>query len=60
MLEVADDGRGVDPDDAARAKAGGHMGLTILSDLVRDGGGELTVVPGPQGGTVVRVEMAER
>jgi two-component system, NarL family, sensor kinase len=56
VLEVADDGRGIAPQDADRARAGGHMGLTILGDLVRDGDGTLTVRPGESGGTVVRVE----
>ena len=56
VLEVADDGRGIAPQDADRARAGGHMGLTILGDLVRDGDGTLTVRPGESGGTVVHVE----
>jgi two-component system, NarL family, sensor kinase len=60
VLQVVDDGRGVDPEEAALAKAGGHLGLTILGDLVRDGGGRLTVGPGPTGGTVMRVEVDDR
>lgn len=58
VLEVADDGRGIAPEDADRARAGGHMGLTILGDLVRDGDGVLSVRAGEAGGTVVRVEAA--
>jgi len=58
LLEVRDDGRGIAPEVAATARAGGHMGLQILGDLVRDAGGELSVGPGDGGvGTVVRVEV---
>jgi two-component system NarL family sensor kinase len=60
VLEVADDGKGIAPEDAESARAGGHMGLTILGDLVRDGDGVLTVGPGESGGTVVRVEAPSR
>ncbi|HEX6844035.1 MAG TPA: ATP-binding protein [Actinomycetota bacterium] len=59
VLEVADDGRGIDvratappPDDD-----GGHFGLRIVGDLVDDVGGRLVVSPGPERGTVVRVEV---
>ena len=59
MLEVRDDGRGIAPEVAAQAREGGHMGMEILADLVRDAGGELTITPGDGGvGTVVRVEVA--
>ena len=57
VLEVADDGRGVEPDRLERAKGEGHVGLAILADIVRDGGGVLTVRPGEPAGTVVRVEV---
>jgi signal transduction histidine kinase len=59
-LEVADDGGGIEPERAERAKQEGHMGLSILGDLVADGGGTLTVRPGEPGGTVVRVEVPIR
>lgn len=58
VMEVTDDGRGIAADDAERARAEGHMGLSILSDIVRDGGGVLTVGPNDGAGTVVRVEAA--
>jgi signal transduction histidine kinase len=59
VLEVRDDGHGIAPEVAARARIGGHMGLQILADLVRDAGGELLVSPGEGGlGTVVHVEVA--
>ncbi len=57
VLEVADDGRGVEPDRLERAKGEGHVGLAILADIVRDVGGVLTVRPGEPAGTVVRVEV---
>ena len=53
VLEVVDDGRGI----AAEVPDEGHLGLQIVDDLVRDGGGTLSVTPGAQGGTVVRVEV---
>jgi two-component system, NarL family, sensor kinase len=59
-LEVADDGGGIEPERAERAKQEGHMGLSILGDLVADGGGELIVRPRKQAGTVVRVEVPIR
>lgn len=59
VLEVRDDGRGISPEDIARAREEGHMGMEILTDLVHDAGGELTVGPGEEGvGTVVRLEVA--
>ena len=57
VLEVADDGRGSDPERVAAARQEGHVGLEILGDLVADGGGRLSVGPGPERGTVVRVEV---
>jgi two-component system NarL family sensor kinase len=58
VLEVRDDGHGIAPEVAGRARAGGHMGLEILGDLVRDAGGSLAVASGAGGlGTVVRVEV---
>jgi two-component system NarL family sensor kinase len=57
VLEVVDDGRGIDPDRVERARQEGHVGLAILGDLVADGGGRLSVGPGPERGTVVRVEV---
>ena len=53
VLEVVDDGRGI----AAEVPDEGHLGLQIVDDLVRDAGGTLSVTPGAQGGTVVRVEV---
>ncbi len=57
VLEVADDGRGVAPEEVARARGEGHVGLQILEELVRDAGGSLGIEPAEGGGTVVRVEV---
>ena len=57
ILEVVDDGRGIAPDAVAQAPPRGHMGLAILADMVSDAGGALTVEPGAEAGTVVRVEV---
>ncbi len=57
VLEVADDGRGVRPEEVSAAREGGHVGISILEELVRDAGGTLTLAPGDAGGTVMRVEV---
>jgi signal transduction histidine kinase len=56
-LVVADDGRGFDPVAAEAAQREGHVGLRVLSDLVHDAGGELTVDSRAGEGTRVRVEV---
>jgi len=57
VLEVADDGRGISLEEATKARAGGHVGIAILEELVRDSGGSLTLAPRDGGGTVMRVEV---
>jgi two-component system, NarL family, sensor kinase len=57
VVEVADDGRGIVPDEMERARSEGHVGLEILHDVVRDAGGVLSIRPGGGGGTIVRVEV---
>lgn len=57
-LVVTDDGRGLDEDALAEARAGGHVGLQLLGELVTDAGGTLTVAPAAGGGTVVTVEVS--
>jgi signal transduction histidine kinase len=56
-LEVSDDGRGIDDAGVEQARREGHVGLSILEDVVADGGGRLTVEPRSPTGTVVRVEV---
>jgi signal transduction histidine kinase len=53
-LEVADDGRGFDPDVSASR---GHIGLRALRDLLTEAGGVLSIRSGPTDGTVVRAEL---
>ncbi len=57
VLEVTDDGRGVDPTTAGVARTDGHMGLQILRDLVQNAGGTLSLSPADGGGSVLRVEV---
>jgi signal transduction histidine kinase len=55
-LVVNDDGRGFD----TTARAGeGHVGLTLLDDLVRQSGGRLDVRSSPGEGTTVVLEVPE-
>jgi two-component system, NarL family, sensor kinase len=49
-LAVSDDGRGFEP----RAPRNGHLGLTLIDDMVRQAGGELTVDSAPGRGTELR------
>jgi signal transduction histidine kinase len=51
VLRVADDGVGIREGQLDK-RAEGHLGLRLLIDRVADQGGELTVTPGPEGGTV--------
>lgn len=54
-LVVEDDGRGF---DAAEDPEDGHLGLRLLGDLVRDGGGTLDIDSSPGAGARVTVEVA--
>jgi signal transduction histidine kinase len=71
VLEVADDGPGVPPDqrarvfarfvrlDDARARAdgGAGLGLAIVAEVVAAHGGTVDVVAGPLGGALFRVRL---
>lgn len=52
-VEVADDGTGA----GAAATSTGGLGLQSMSDRARELGGHLHVVPGPEGGTLVRAVL---
>jgi two-component system, NarL family, sensor kinase len=52
-LVVEDDGRGFDPG----LPRPGHIGLTVLADLVQEAGGELTVESAPGRGARLAVEV---
>lgn len=56
-LEVSDNGRGFTPDDLTRRRRDGHMGLSLLRDLVADAGGTLSVESHPGTGTDVAMEV---
>jgi two-component system, NarL family, sensor kinase len=56
VMEVADDGRGFEVSSVS-ASADGHLGLRLLADLVRDGGGSLQVSSAAGSGTTVRAEL---
>ena len=57
VLEVRDDGRGLSGEETAAARAEGHVGLTLLHAVLRDGGGSLQVGPADGGGTLLRAEV---
>jgi signal transduction histidine kinase len=56
-LVVADDGQGFDTARLDEASNKGHFGLRLLSDLVRDAGGELRVRSAPGAGTRIEAEV---
>jgi signal transduction histidine kinase len=56
-VEVSDDGRGFDADEAQARAAAGHVGLRALSGLIGDTGGSLTVESVPGAGTTLRAEV---
>lgn len=55
LLEVADDGVGLHAGSAAEARVG--VGLESMRGRAAEIGGECTLAPGPQGGTVVRARL---
>ncbi len=57
VLEIADDGRGFAPAQAETARAEGHLGLRLLTDLAHDAGGSLDLASTPGEGTTVRLEV---
>lgn len=56
-LTITDDGCGVAAGSPAARLAEGHIGLASLRARVAAGGGELSVGPGSEGGTRVRVSL---
>jgi signal transduction histidine kinase len=58
VLEVADDGIGIDPIASGRAVRAGHLGLAAVRRRVEDAGGRFEMAIGPDGGTRSRVSVA--
>jgi two-component system NarL family sensor kinase len=57
MLEIADDGRGMDPSRPREALAAGHIGLASVVQRVEAAGGEFKLDTSPGKGTTVRVSL---
>jgi two-component system, NarL family, sensor kinase len=51
VLEINDDGIGIDTERADRAVQAGHVGLAIVRRRVEDAGGEFSITTRPDGGT---------
>jgi signal transduction histidine kinase len=56
-LEVRDNGRGVNPSEAAEARKQGHFGLSTVQNRAALMGGRCEVRPRPGGGTIVALEL---
>jgi PAS domain S-box-containing protein len=57
LLEVSDDGHGLDPADARQAVAHGHIGLASAAQRVEVLGGRFELMSSPRGGTTVRAAI---
>jgi signal transduction histidine kinase len=57
VLEISDDGVGIDSARADRAVQAGHLGLAMVRRRVEDAGGELEIATRPDGGTHSRVVL---
>ena len=60
VLEVSDDGVGIDTADAGRAVQAGHLGLAMVRRRVEDAGGRFEIETRPDGGTRSRVALPLR
>lgn len=56
-LEVRDDGTGSSPQERARRREEGHLGLVLLEELAAGRGGSLTLESSPGSGTRLAVEV---
>jgi signal transduction histidine kinase len=57
VLEINDDGVGIDSERADRAVQAGHLGLAMVRRRVEDAGGQLEIATRPDGGTRSRVVL---
>ena len=59
-LVVSDDGTGFSEDARAQRGAEGHLGLTLLGDVVAQAGGTLAVQSAPGQGTTIDMRLPRR
>jgi signal transduction histidine kinase len=59
-LVVTDDGAGFAPEDRERRRQEGHVGLSLLEELVERAGGRLAVRSAPGEGTTFELELPRR
>jgi two-component system, NarL family, sensor kinase len=57
VLEVADDGKGIDPRSRATALLEGHIGLAFITERIEAIGGVVTISTAPAAGTTVRAAL---
>ncbi|CAB4937415.1 unannotated protein [freshwater metagenome] len=57
VIEVCDDGVGMDPDVPGRALARGHLGLALVRERVRAAGGAWMLCTSPGAGVQARVRL---
>lgn len=57
VLEVVDDGRGIDWEQMQTAVARGHLGLAASAERAEAAGGRLELLERPGGGTIARVRL---
>jgi two-component system NarL family sensor kinase len=58
QLSIVDDGRGFTAGVRSHRVAEGHVGLSLLEELVRQAGGRLTVTSDPGQGTRIELEVS--
>jgi signal transduction histidine kinase len=60
VLQVDDDGVGIDEEASRRAVQAGHVGLAVVRRRVEDLGGSIEIVTRADGGTHSRVVLPSR
>ncbi len=60
VLEVNDDGVGIDSSDTSRAVQAGHVGLAMVRRRVEDSGGQFEIETRADGATRSRVVLPVR
>jgi signal transduction histidine kinase len=59
-LVIADDGGGFQPEQRERRLEEGHLGLSLVEELARQSGGELTITSAEGAGTRVELVVSAR